>query len=474
LAELWHYSVDGKTRRGPTSLEDMRELAARGVLRGEHFVWREGWTDWRPAQGVAELFPPAVVHAPPNPQPPNPPAPRPAFRPARGPAASERAAGGIWWHCKLHLRRALASDLKAIEVRPQEAETLAANGVSLERAQKYVVWRASMLLIVIVPSVLSAIIGLYRVFDTFKYLNAVGALAYLLQALALVALPAAVGAAAWSWMRIRDSRRLLMYGWGVAFIVPAIVALAPADWVLNEFTLVDRAALALTEILNFMPIVLCLIPGVVRGCLRIKTLLPQSIVPGWFLMAAAFSYALALLPMVVFVSKFSGSLLLFLACGAWLAAPLSYLGYARTFVTPQETYHGERAVRRARSVSFAMVVSALALALLFAFTFKMGSRTALGLSEAGSVFRPWDWDILKFLVEYSGRTLFITVLAVDVFMTINVSVWLNARRFLLSPRGEEYDQVVRGLEKILTGSRGIWIDDGQETAAEQDEPADET
>ena len=42
-------------------------------------------------------------------------------------------------------------------------------------------------------------------------------------------------------------------------------------------------------------ILLALVPGLLRGCLRIKSLLPESVLPGWFLAAAAPMQILVLL-----------------------------------------------------------------------------------------------------------------------------------------------------------------------------------
>jgi hypothetical protein len=46
--------------------------------------------------------------------------------------------------------------------------------------------------------------------------------------------------------------------------------------------------------------VLSLIPGVQKACLRVKGLLPQSVLPGWFVVVASTLYGLFLL--VIFVA----------------------------------------------------------------------------------------------------------------------------------------------------------------------------
>ena len=52
---------------------------------------------------------------------------------------------------------------------------------------------------------------------------------------------------------------------------------------------------AISVYVTLMPSVLSLIPGVIRACLRIKALIPESVLPGLFLIAAAPLYFLIFL-----------------------------------------------------------------------------------------------------------------------------------------------------------------------------------
>jgi hypothetical protein len=44
-----------------------------------------------------------------------------------------------------------------------------------------------------------------------------------------------------------------------------------------------------------LPAVLSLVPGLVKGCLLVNTLVPQSLLPGWLIVMAAPLYGLFLL-----------------------------------------------------------------------------------------------------------------------------------------------------------------------------------
>ena len=74
-----------------------------------------------------------------------------------------------------------------------------------------------------------------------------------------------------------------------------------------------------------MPAVLSLLPGVLRGCLRIKALIPESILPGLFLVAATPLYILLFLVIFTTVNQVIGDLLLVLGILALLGAPMLYL-----------------------------------------------------------------------------------------------------------------------------------------------------
>lgn len=68
----WYYGLDG-AELGPYSLAQMKEMAAKGQLDDQHFVWREGMKDWLPVEDVPELF---RVVSPSGRMPPPPPPPR--------------------------------------------------------------------------------------------------------------------------------------------------------------------------------------------------------------------------------------------------------------------------------------------------------------------------------------------------------------------------------------------------------------
>lgn len=65
MATEWHYSRNGK-QHGPVSVNELRELAADGQLQRDDLVWREGMTDWMPAEKVKGLFDEVSAKKPPK------------------------------------------------------------------------------------------------------------------------------------------------------------------------------------------------------------------------------------------------------------------------------------------------------------------------------------------------------------------------------------------------------------------------
>jgi hypothetical protein len=51
----WYYTLDGQ-RRGPVSTEELKDLAASGVLNPTELVWKEGMADWSEAGATGGLF----------------------------------------------------------------------------------------------------------------------------------------------------------------------------------------------------------------------------------------------------------------------------------------------------------------------------------------------------------------------------------------------------------------------------------
>jgi hypothetical protein len=63
----WYFTRDGKQRLGPFTSEQLRQLAAGGLLESSHMVLKDGSRKWVPAGSIRGLFPSAPPIAAPAP-----------------------------------------------------------------------------------------------------------------------------------------------------------------------------------------------------------------------------------------------------------------------------------------------------------------------------------------------------------------------------------------------------------------------
>ncbi|MFT3883738.1 MAG: hypothetical protein QM703_29425 [Gemmatales bacterium] len=231
---------------------------------------------------------------------------------------------------------------------------------------RHFAWRRSMLVLVLIFTTLTAIIDTTTKLvsgsrDSFKIViwldpdtsppgqSFFGDMGDLVWALSFYAMPVAALLAAVYWARPRRSRTILLAGWTASFLVPVAIALTPWDWwnVETPPPASFEAGLArqygrVTEglvwgyyyIVVLSPAVLALVPGMMRACLSVKRLLPEAILPGWFLVVAAPFNSLLVLVVVVALTQIAPSPLLVAGMLLWLAAPLAYVVRAAAFIRP--------------------------------------------------------------------------------------------------------------------------------------------
>jgi hypothetical protein len=287
-----------------------------------------------------------------------------------------------------------------------------------------------------------------------------GDLGDLLWLLSFYAMPAAALAALLLWTRPRASRAILLAGWCASFLLPVAIALMPWGWWTVEpspATTAEARLLRQTERLveglvwgNYYlfvlsPAVLALVPGLLRACVRIKLLLPESILPGWFLVAAAPFNGLLVLVTVVALAQVAPSPLLVAGTLLWVAAPLAYLVRARTFTRPLDSPEELRGLTRVQAVAWALIAASSLCLITYAATWHVFGRRLVGLEPGTSLLRPWD--VVRYFLDFLGRSLFVTVLGADLLLRATLSAWRHEREFLQTGRAKQYDQLMERLDQ---------------------------
>jgi hypothetical protein len=274
--------------------------------------------------------------------------------------------------------------------------------------------------------------------------------------LSFYAMPASALFAAFCWSRPRLSRWALLVGWAASFMVPVAIALTPWGWwtvdaQAGQFPKLERAGRVAEGMLwgtyyvvVLSPAVLALVPGIVRACVRVKMLLPEAMLPGWILVAAAPFNSLLMLITFVALAQVATSPLLLTGMMLWLAAPLVYLARARVFTRPIESAAELRSARRVQAVAWALALGSAGCFILYAATGEVFGLRLVGFDAKTSLVRPWQ--VVRYAMDFLGRALFVTVLGADVLLRATVTAWKDQRSFCSTPTAVGFDQLVNRLE----------------------------
>jgi hypothetical protein len=280
-----------------------------------------------------------------------------------------------------------------------------------------------------------------------------GYLADLIWLLSFYAMPASSLLAAVYWTRLRASRSILLAGWAASFLVPVAIALTPWSWwevepearPVEQFERIAEGVVwGVYYVAVLSPAVLALVPGVMRACIRVKMMLPGAVLPGWLLVVAAPLNGLLVLVTFVALAQVAPSPLLLAGMLLWLAAPLVYLARAGVYTRPISCADELRSARRIQAVAWVLALASAGCLLAYAATWEAFGLRLVGLDAKTSLLRPWQ--VVRYVVDFSGRALFVTVLGADLLLRATVSAWRQQRAFGASPAAAEFDRVMERLE----------------------------
>jgi hypothetical protein len=289
-----------------------------------------------------------------------------------------------------------------------------------------------------------------------------GDLADLVWLLSFYAMPASALLALVFWARPRMSWPILLAGWVASFLVPVAIALMPWSWWEIEppppATLEARLARQYERVaaglgwgyyyvVVLSPAVLALVPGAIRACLRVKMLLPEAALPGWFLIAAAPFNGLLVLVTFVALAQVASSPLLLAGMLLWLAAPLVYLARAQVYIRPVSSTDELQSLWRVQALAWFLALGSAACLFAYAATWEVFGLRLVGLEPKSSLYRPWQ--VVRYVLDFSGRALFVTVLGADLLLRATLSAWRYEGAFRATPAAEQYDRLMEKLEETI-------------------------
>lgn len=386
---------------------------------------------------------------------------------------------------------AFAWELHALPVSDTERMLLEKKEIQDESLHRLAAWRRSVLVVILIPTLLAALLhSIALVLQGRQDLSLIGHLLSFANALILWGVPITGGLALWNWTKLARSQRILRLGWMITFTLPFLIALVPYELRLNTVEklhhdpMVQRE-LFLVNLLHglhmmvlLLPTALAILPGVVRACLRIKTLLPASILPGWLLVMAPPFYLLLMVIALIALTQVAESPLLLLGMLCFTGSSMIYVLRADLLVKPLDA-DGCRQIARVHFWVLLTSLMGIGLLIYYGMTqeiaglklFGIQSQTSLlwlhenraalhlqlgeALSHANSIFSLSDIRFSQIIVQYCGQSLFMTVVFADALVRMSLSLWSNGKRFETSPAAASYDKTMSNLQQALSLEKAV-------------------
>lgn len=283
----------------------------------------------------------------------------------------------------------------------------------------------------------------------------------LVHLISLYSLPLAALVVILNWTRFGFTFKLLAVTFVFSFVMPILLSFCPWSWwepetavAAAEMTAADklqRMADGLVEGLSYLgmllPAVLSLLPGVQKACIRVKSLLPQATLPGWYLAAASPFYGLFLLVVSVAANQVFGDPLLLAGLLLFIGSSLIFGIRMDVFTRPLVNEQDYCQMFGVQKVAGLMTLAAGVLILIFVQSHDVFGIRLLGFDAKTSLLQPID--LVELFLETIGRAMFMTVLGADFFMRMNLSAWKSTRTFLGSAEEAQYDATMSALAEAV-------------------------
>jgi hypothetical protein len=482
----WYYARQGK-QYGPVTESDLRAMLDRGDLRGNDLVWKKGSADWVEVRSVPGM----LGDLEPIPEAPRSRKDRRDREERAEPRREERSRPrddrdddddrdrdrgrgrdrysddrddpydrvplgppvDVVATLKRHLSRVVTWDLHKVQPTADEKETLTRSGVTDETTQKYACWRRSVLWVTMGPTYLFALLAMIGNFMDFGVLSVFGILAYLVLIVANFALPTGALLAAMNYDRIGRSSFWLLSGIILSFLVPVLVAMIPAPWLIKDNPRGGGGGSLLKLYIMLVPAVLAILPGVSRGCLRVKSILPASALAGWGYVLSVplqilFSLAIFIVIYQLLSFGYSATLLLLMGVLCWFASPAIYLVRMNLLTRPAS----RRDIQSLMSIaSIATIVTAVGVFLVITFLFvatTAGGISLVGFGPSASI-KAYNLDLHKSWIEYVCRSLLMAVLFSDLLIRMNLAMWKQERSLANTELAQEYNHAMENLSSLV-------------------------
>lgn len=323
--------------------------------------------------------------------------------------------------------------------------------------QSYLVWRRSTLIVSIPFIFIGMILGIIDWIDALsddanqEVFNGFGKLLITIQSIDSVFLFAGVLAGLVWWNQFTRSIQAVRLGFLISFIMPLIPALFPLEMIVkmdiyDAVTDADivgiKIILSMGYVLQLLPIIISFPGGAIRGALRIRWLLPESMLSGWILVMSAPFYSILLCVALVVVMQVAGNFLLFIGTLLVVAAPWVYVVKGNYFVRLWTDDTRKYALITQRVAGIASLIG-YAIVLVFAFTGDVSGVRFIGAAtdeNDTSVYLISYAVGFRIVIETFGRLFITTLMFCDALLRMNVNSWFDHESGKSANVGEVHDR----------------------------------
>jgi hypothetical protein len=356
-----------------------------------------------------------------------------------------------------HINRAFMCQIRYAEPTPKESNVLDKQHVDTHEAlRSYYVWRRSTLMVAIPFIFIGMIFGLMDLFHQLRdahdanIYNGFGKLLILIQNIDSVFLFAGVVAGYVWWPQFKKSIQAVRIAFLVSFVLPLIPALFPLELSLNRQTVITldeanydlfglKVVLSLSYMLSLLPVIISFPGGLLRAALRIRWLLPESMLSGWILVISAPFYSLLLCITLIIVLQVAGNILLFFGTVMVVLAPWVYVIRGRVFVHLW-TEEKKKQVLLAQRISGIVTLVGYVLIIIFAFTGNVSGVGFVGKTKSstdgddrydddstssndGTTYLLNYTQAFRIFIETIGRLFITTLMFCDALLRMNLESW---------------------------------------------------
>jgi hypothetical protein len=242
-----------------------------------------------------------------------------------------------------HVRRVLMWRLVNVKLTNYESKIMSIDelNISPSRQQRYEAWRRSLMMIAIPSVTFSTIFKLQDLSEESKIArknyNTIGLAMFGTSAFATILFFCCTYAALHYWNQYDKSARIISIGWVGSLILSTWFLTLPVDFIYREEYLKsleqvetlslesmdgERLKRGISYSIQVLPLIMTTPMGMVKGALRIKGLLPETNLAGWFIVAISPFFSLVVLSSTIMIAQLGADSLFLTGIGLILIAPM--------------------------------------------------------------------------------------------------------------------------------------------------------